>query len=196
MDALDQQDDARCEPLSQVEKTKAVVASLQQSVDRDWNSHSDVIPTLPQDVNLVFVGDGRNHGVLPVCSTDLLPIFAPKGDGREIAGNQGGVGTPDCTLLKLNLHVGNMHKIRLNEFHLISLYAYKTAYILFICLFIFVSCFVKTWSSHGQSYRLGAPAKEDQSRLPMQGLPWHGHWLDGNGQNEWKRTFERCSTAV
>eukprot|EP00435_Cladocopium_sp_Y103_P039011 s2330_g10.t1 len=57
----------------------SAVVSLQLPLDRDWNSHSDLIQTLPQDVHLVFVGDGR-----------------------EIAGKQGGVGTlatVSCTKL-------------------------------------------------------------------------------------------------
>jgi len=44
-------------------RTEAVV-SLQLPLDRDWNSHSDLIQTLPQDVHLVFVGQ---HGQLSEC---------------------------------------------------------------------------------------------------------------------------------
>jgi len=51
----------------------SAIVSLQLSVDRDWNTHCDLIQTLPQDVHLVFVGDGR-------------------GTAGKTAGNQGGVG--------------------------------------------------------------------------------------------------------
>ncbi|CAK9086221.1 Ras-related protein Rac1 [Durusdinium trenchii] len=47
----------------------SAIVSLQSPLERDWNTHSDTIQTLPQDVHIVFVGDGR-----------------------EIAGKQGGVG--------------------------------------------------------------------------------------------------------
>ncbi|CAJ1335804.1 unnamed protein product [Effrenium voratum] len=50
----------------------SAVVSLQLPVDRDWNAHSETITSLPQEVNLVFVGDGRGDQLTGVGKTSLV----------------------------------------------------------------------------------------------------------------------------
>eukprot|EP00438_Fugacium_kawagutii_P033363 Skav231024 [mRNA] locus=scaffold1869:122323:127205:- [translate_table: standard] len=60
-----------CVPLMQSVNAKAII-SLQLPVDRDWNSHSELIQTLPQDVHLVFVADHRQPSSLQLRKTSLV----------------------------------------------------------------------------------------------------------------------------